>query len=126
MKRIVISALALSMLAGAAGSAAAQPYGPDRHDDRGGYGDHRDGDHRGDYRSDRGGDHRGDHWGDHGDWRRGGRIDRDDWRRGDVVDYRMHHLRRPPRGYEWREIDGRYVLAAVATGVIADIILNGR
>jgi Ni/Co efflux regulator RcnB len=105
MKRIIISALALSLLAGAAGTASAQPYGHDRHDNRGQY---------------------GAQWNNHQDWRRGGRIGHDDWRRGAVVDYRIHHLRRPPRGYEWREVDGRYVLAAAATGLIADIILNSR
>lgn len=120
MKRIIASALALSLLAGAAGAASAQPYG---HDQRGGYGDHRDdrGD-RGDHRD----FHGGDRWAAHREWRRGGRMDRMEWRRAHVVDYRIHHLRRPPRGYEWREIDGRYVLAAVATGIIADIIINSR
>lgn len=59
-------------------------------------------------------------------WSRGDRIDRRDWDRGQRVDFREHHLRPPPRGYEWREIDGRYVLAGIAGGVIADIILGGR
>jgi Ni/Co efflux regulator RcnB len=59
----------------------------------------------------------------HADWRAGGHIARDDWGRGAHVDYRTHHLRRPPRGYEWREVDGNYVMAAVATGLIASIIL---
>jgi Ni/Co efflux regulator RcnB len=59
----------------------------------------------------------------HPDWRKGGRIGRDDWGRGVHVDYRAHHLRQPPRGYEWREVDGNYVLAAAATGLIVSIIL---
>jgi Ni/Co efflux regulator RcnB len=59
----------------------------------------------------------------HPDWRTGGHIAHDDWGRGVHVDYRAHHLRRPPRGYEWRQVDGNYVLAAVATGLIASIIL---
>ena len=59
-------------------------------------------------------------------WRRGGHIDRTAWGRSARVDWRAHHLRAPPHGYEWREVNGRYVLAAVATGVIADIILNSR
>jgi Ni/Co efflux regulator RcnB len=50
----------------------------------------------------------------------------EDWQRGDRVDYRAHHLRAPRRGYEWREVDGRFILGAIATGVIADIILNAR
>jgi hypothetical protein len=48
----------------------------------------------------------------------------DDWSSTQPVDYRAHHLRAPPRGYEWREVNGQYVLAAVATGVILSIILN--
>jgi Ni/Co efflux regulator RcnB len=62
----------------------------------------------------------------HADWRKGGHIARDDWGRGMHVDYRAHHLRRPPRGYEWRQVDGNYVLAAVTTGLIASIILAGH
>ncbi|WP_443748453.1 RcnB family protein [Asticcacaulis solisilvae] len=65
-------------------------------------------------------------WHDHSDWRRGGYVARSDWDRGQHVDYRAHHLRAPPRGYEWRQVDGRYVLAAVASGVIASIILNSH
>ncbi len=65
-------------------------------------------------------------WAPRSDFRGGGRISRADWGRGRVIDYRVNHLRAPPPGYEWREIDGRYVLAAVATGLIADIILNAH
>jgi Ni/Co efflux regulator RcnB len=50
----------------------------------------------------------------------------DDWARGQQVDWHAHHLRRPPHGYEWRQVDGNYVLAAVATGVIASIIANSH
>jgi Ni/Co efflux regulator RcnB len=57
-------------------------------------------------------------------WRKGGKIEKSDWNRGHQVDYRQHKLRKPPRGYEWREVDGNYVLAAVATGIIASIILS--
>jgi Ni/Co efflux regulator RcnB len=38
-------------------------------------------------------------------------------------------LRAPPHGYEWRMVDGNYVLAAVATGVIASVVaasVSGR
>jgi len=42
--------------------------------------------------------------------------------RGEHINYREHHLRAPPRGYEWRMVDGNYVLAAVATGVIASVV----
>jgi Ni/Co efflux regulator RcnB len=64
-----------------------------------------------------------DHYVHHNDWRRGGHIDRNDWQRGRQFDWHAHHLRRPPQGYEWREVDGNYVMAAVATGVIASIII---
>lgn len=47
--------------------------------------------------------------------------------RGDghwVQDWRGHDLPEPPHGHRWLEIDGDYVLAAVATGVITSIILG--
>jgi Ni/Co efflux regulator RcnB len=59
----------------------------------------------------------------HDEWKKGARINRDDWNRGAAIDYRRYHLNAPPRGYEWREVDGNYVLAAVATGVIASAIV---
>ena len=46
-----------------------------------------------------------------------------DWDRGERIDYHQYHLSAPPRGYEWRQVDGNYVLAAVATGVIASAIV---
>ena len=42
-------------------------------------------------------------------------VKHDEWKKG----YTMN----PPRGYEWREVDGNYVLAAVATGIIASAII---
>jgi len=59
----------------------------------------------------------------HQEWRKGARMRREDWGRAERIDYRHYHLRRPPRGYEWREVDGNYVLAAVATGLIASVII---
>ena len=58
----------------------------------------------------------------HAEWKKGGKIEHGDWDRGQVVDWRSHHLRQPPRGYEWREVDGNWVLAAVATGVIVSVL----
>jgi Ni/Co efflux regulator RcnB len=58
------------------------------------------------------------------------------WKRGDTVpaeyrdnryvvnDWRGHHLHEPPAGYHWVQVNGDFVLAAVATGVIADVLLN--
>jgi Ni/Co efflux regulator RcnB len=57
--------------------------------------------------------------------RRGDKLPPD--QRGALVnDYRAHGLKRPPRGHQWRKVDDRYVLIAVATGVIANVIANGR
>jgi Ni/Co efflux regulator RcnB len=63
------------------------------------------------------------HYVHHKDWKRGSHISHDDWNRGAQVDWHAHHLRQPPRGYDWREVDGNYVLAAVASGVIASVII---
>jgi Ni/Co efflux regulator RcnB len=59
----------------------------------------------------------------HPEWHQGAKIAPADWGRGQPVDYHAHHLRAPPHGYEWREVDGNYVLAAAATGLIASAIL---
>ncbi len=58
----------------------------------------------------------------HDEWKKGAKIRDEDWKRGEQVDYRERHLRAPPHGYEWRQVDGNYVLAAVATGVIASVV----
>jgi Ni/Co efflux regulator RcnB len=60
-------------------------------------------------------------------WRRGDRLPQE-WRHRNYVadDWRGHHLRRPPRGYEWVQDGGDYLLVGIATGVIAEILLNGR
>jgi Ni/Co efflux regulator RcnB len=77
-------------------------------------------------------DHRDDHRDDHHDshayvehkeWRKGYRMKDEDWKRAQPVDYRTYHLKEPPRGYEWREVDGNYVLGAIATGIIASAIV---
>jgi pentapeptide MXKDX repeat protein len=59
----------------------------------------------------------------HADWHNGGHIQKSDWGRGQKIDYRQHHLKAPPHGYEWRQVDNNYVLAAAATGLIASVIL---
>jgi Ni/Co efflux regulator RcnB len=58
----------------------------------------------------------------HEEWKQGAKIRDEDWKRGEHIDYRERHLRAPPEGYEWREVDGNYVLVAVATGVIASVV----
>jgi len=60
-------------------------------------------------------------------WRRGDRLPPEYRHRQYVVDdWRGHHLSAPPRGYQWVQVGGDYVLIAIATGVIANLILNGH
>jgi Ni/Co efflux regulator RcnB len=71
-------------------------------------------------------DHHDDHhdaYVRHDEWKKGYHMKQEDWHRAHPVDYRQYHLHAPPRGYEWREVDGNYVLAAVATGVIASAVV---
>jgi Ni/Co efflux regulator RcnB len=67
-------------------------------------------------------EHDNHHYVHHDEWKKGAKIHDEDWKRGEQVDYRQQHLRAPPHGYEWRLVDGNYVLAAVATGVIASVV----
>lgn len=116
MKKILIGALALTMAASTA--AVAQPMGNDHRGDHRGRGDNHQDQHRGWGRDYGNGGHK---------WRRGERMGYNDWNSYERVDYRQHHLRAPPRGYEWRRSsDGNYILAAIATGLIASIILGNR
>ncbi len=67
-------------------------------------------------------------------WRGAGPDHR--WQRGDrlppsyrthhyvVNNWRAHHLYAPPRGYQWVQYGGDYLLVAVATGVITQLILS--
>lgn len=41
-----------------------------------------------------------------------------------VEDWRDHHLTAPPRGYHWVQTGADYVLVAIATGVILQLLLN--
>ncbi|RTQ37080.1 hypothetical protein EJP69_04950 [Variovorax gossypii] len=41
-----------------------------------------------------------------------------------VSDWQSRGLYEPPQGYAWRYVDGQYVLAAVATGIIAAAFLG--
>lgn len=41
-----------------------------------------------------------------------------------VNDWRGHHLSQPPYGHQWMHINGDYVLIALATGLIANLLLN--
>ena len=41
-----------------------------------------------------------------------------------VEDWRSHNLSAPPRGYHWVQSGGDYVLVAIATGIILQLLLN--
>lgn len=58
-------------------------------------------------------------------WRRGAYLPSYYRGRGYVVtDYYRYHLRPPPHGYYWYRTGNDYVLAAIATGLIFDVIAN--
>jgi Ni/Co efflux regulator RcnB len=58
-------------------------------------------------------------------WHRGSRVPPQYRTRHYVVDdWRGHHLSAPPRGYHWVQNGSDYLLVAIATGVIAQLILN--
>jgi Ni/Co efflux regulator RcnB len=57
-------------------------------------------------------------------WRRGGRLPPEARGRQYVVeDWRGHHLSAPPRGYHWVQNGGDYLLVAITTGVILQLLL---
>ncbi len=125
-KRLVVLATGMLFAATAATAASPQHYGHDSH--RGQSQDRHDGQ---DNRHDR--DNRGNHYyvmhdrGRHEGWyRRGGRVPVE--YRGSryvVTDWRVHHLRQPPRGYHWVRSDNNdYLLVAITTGVIASIFAS--
>lgn len=63
----------------------------------------------------------------HPHWTRGARYyDRGYGPTYVVNDYRYYGLRPPPYGYRWRRDDrGDFLLVAIATGIIVDLVLNG-
>jgi Ni/Co efflux regulator RcnB len=141
-KSMAVASAALALCMAAAGA-----FAQDRRDDRGPNGFQPQEQQQRQYEHDRNHDgrfnradrqnYRGDHQdfsegreadrrgfdGSHAEWRRGDRLPNDYRGRNYVIDdYRMHHLNAPPRGYQWVGVGGDFVLAAVATGVIAQII----
>lgn len=108
MNRIAVAAMAAALGAGAI-TAQAQPRGPERHDDRGDQHDRYD-------RRGAGPDHR---------WMRGSRVPPQYRDHIYVVnDWRGHRLSSPPRGYHWIQNGGDYLLVAIASGVIAQIVFG--
>jgi Ni/Co efflux regulator RcnB len=56
-------------------------------------------------------------------WRRGGYVPAA-YRNYYVQDYGYYGLRAPPRGYRWVYADNNFVLMALTTGLIAEVIAN--
>jgi Ni/Co efflux regulator RcnB len=109
MKRMISTTLAAAVMLGsvAVGTASAQEYyGPPGYNHEPGYVPP--------------GYHLAPNGGWHG-WHRGEHFRE---RRVVVYDYGRYRLRPPPRGYEWVQSNGQFILLAVSTGVIADILLN--
>jgi Ni/Co efflux regulator RcnB len=151
MKRLILGFVAAVAVTGpiaAASQAEAQPRDrwerrgdhSDRHGDRRDHRDHRRGDHwdsRGWDRNRYNGYYYRNTWfygppppayyGDryyrpgHAAWRRGAVLPRF-YRDFRVNDYYRYRLRPPPRGYAWYRVGDDYLLAAISSGLIFDII----
>jgi len=124
MKRLITASLAVLMLAGGASAASAQDYRRD-HNNNGRY-DARDRSYEQGRQDQARAEDRRDRR-EHRRWAKGQRLDQR--YRGNtyyVSDYRARGLRQPPRGYRWQRVNDQYVLAAVATGLIASVIIANR
>jgi Ni/Co efflux regulator RcnB len=128
MKTLSILTKALALTALVASSAAMAQYGPDHRDDHRddhGYRDHRPDMRRGPgpvLERGRGPEFRGDY---HRRWARGDRLPPEFRNRQYVIDdYRPYNLAPPPRGYQWISVNSDFVLAAIATGVVASVVVG--
>ena len=131
-KLIASALIALSMAASGSAFAQRNDHGNDR-DGRNEHSYQRSHDRHDSERYDS--DRRDDARQYHRDDRRGGGP-RHDLRRGQrlsqeyrgnryvVSDWRARHLSAPPRGHHWVRAGNDYVLAAIATGVIAQVLLS--
>lgn len=147
MKRIILSIMAISMLAATSlqGQAASlnRPAAPqaelvqvdyrkpvhgqshkkpapkyDSRRDHGRYDNHRDKGRYGNYHTAKKPNYAKRH-----DWKRGQRYS--DWRRhAPVRDYKRHGLKRPAPGQQWIKVDNDYLLVGLATGLIAGVIAS--
>ncbi len=63
------------------------------------------------------------HYVEHKDWKKGQQIRQEDWNRGERVEYQQYHLSAPPRGYEWRLIDGNYLLVNTSNLQIHTVVV---
>jgi Ni/Co efflux regulator RcnB len=120
--KLVVSALIAAMLAAQGGAAFADDHDHDR--GRGhAYGHDRHGPPRGHY--DNRYHDRGPGAGPHHEFHRGDRLAAEYRHRQYVVDnWRLHHLAPPPRGYHWVQTGPDYVLVAITSGIIAQIVIG--
>ena len=128
-KAVISAIIAMSMASG--GFAFAQDRGDRGRGEqaqRGGQQDRRDNEGRQPNRRENQGraysnDERGA--GPNHEFRRGQRLPAEYRTRQYVVDdWRGHNLSAPPRGYHWVQTGGDYVLVAIATGVILQLLLS--
>jgi Ni/Co efflux regulator RcnB len=118
-KRVAATLVALSLVTTSA--AMAEPRG-EHHGDRD-YSDHHSSYYERDQRHDRFYDSRYDH--DRRHWLRGDRLPASYYAPRHIVrDYHVYDLRRPPRGCHWVRVGRDAVLAAIATGVVLDIVYD--
>ncbi len=134
-KSVISGLMAVCMMASAPAFAQRYDYGHDRNDQVQRQNDYNRDYNRDQYRSERHERYRGNNEG-HAYY--GARNDgyRYQMRRGErlpeqyrgsryvVSDWRGRHLSAPPRGYQWVQANNDYVLAAIATGLIAQVLLN--
>lgn len=112
MKRTAILTTAVAIILATPGFALAQGYGNEGNRDHDNHADHND--------HERGA-------GPKHAYHRGDRLPPEEHRQEYVVnDWHARHLREPPRGEHWVRSGDDYVLAAVATGVITDLVLNSH
>lgn len=117
-KRMGVWMVCGALLMATTAAVTAQPVPQDRghqDQDQGQNQDHRQ-DHRGMY----------DHGRSEGWYKRGGHVPTQ-YRGGAYVvnDWRGQHLRQPPRGYHYvRSDNGDFLLVAITTGVIANILAH--
>lgn len=130
--KLIISALvAISLTTGnlafAQGNRDRDDRGRNDHGQRGGHDDRRDYGERRDHQERR--NHGDRHFergaGPNHSFHRGGRLPSEYRGRHYVVnDWRGHHLSAPPRGHHWVQTGGDYVLVAIASGIIVQLLLH--
>ncbi len=131
IKPVVSAILAIFLTTGGSAFAQGQGYGDrgdrgdrnrDQQSQRDNQQDRRDYQQGRDYNDRR---HEGRGVGPNHQYYKGDRLPAEYRHRNYVVDdWRGHHLSAPPRGYHWVQSGSDYVLVAIATGIIAQLLLD--